>query len=123
MPVQEKSPKQQNSYDCGLYVVLNAERMCTWLATVIASVATDAASTPRPQATRQPPGLASPSRLQFKSAAFTPADVSAYRALALASLTRIWLDGMDIPISDERWEVHNVALANLPECLRGANLR
>lgn len=120
MLLQEKSSQQRNFYDCGVYVVLNAEVMCTFMATELRTLATTATSTAQPAVTGP---VKSPASRKRKPAAVTPGDISAYRALALACLTRMWLDGMDIPTSDERWEAHDLALASLPECLRETNLR
>lgn len=113
---------QQNKDDGGMYAVLNAEHVCIWLTQVMASDHSKAA-TLGDLAAGELSEFHCKAGPRFTPAPTTPGDAKAFRALALACLTRLWLDGKRISPTDERWNVHNTALAVLPECLRDTNLR
>lgn len=113
--MQGKSPRQPNANDCGMYTALNGEHVCNQL---IERLTTTAAPDLRSVSVGPTSQLQDPTLFGKRAASFTISDVKAFRALALACLSRIWLQALQVPSSDERCQIHVDATAALPDCLK-----
>lgn len=112
--MQGRSPIQPNCNDCGMYTVLNAERVCNHLI--------QRKACPPPVTAGYGPPYIYLGALGGLASAFTLGDAKAYRALAFACLARIWLHALQPPQSDARWEIQKTSADALPAHLRSEDL-